>query len=575
MTTTRPQTTDTDVLARLVNDPVYFVRQIFIEMGWDKHHPWTWMDAEIIEWMVNGPKESVTLAPRGYGKTHLVVGVIAYDLFRDPESKIKVLSKSERHAKDTVGLVKEVIRRVAFLRHLVPGPSDPNGALYFDVRPAQASRSRSVEARGYGGQITGGRASRLIGDDLETRENVGTPEARDGLAKGTKEFRNIASYGEKRITLIGTIHHETESLYPKLEARGYACRTWPMVAPGEKVVQLGLSPSIQDRIERGELAPGDIVNADRYTPEDVAQARLDGPDNFAMQFQLQVNLGQTNRYPLRLKDLIVMPVSRTKAPLSLVWGTRSGNNQSTQHVDLPMLGFSGDGLYGPVMFDQEFAPYQSSKMAVDPSGRGADLTGYACGGQLAGNIHVKALGGLPGGYSEDTLTELVSIARHNFCTEIIVEDNFGQGAVADLIQHIARRHFLEPGQDPSHPEGWKCTVITSRSTGQKELRIINTLQPLADQHRLILDTKSAADEDFQKQWTRLTRERNCLPHDDKIDALELLVRGFGEIMATDPQQAAKRLHEQKIDEELKQMRAFHMGHPQAAPAWFQHHHQKN
>lgn len=572
MTTTRPRTSGTDVLARLVNDPIYFVKQIFIEMGWHKHHPWTWMDEEIVWWMIKGPKESVTLAPRGYGKTHIVVAVCCYDLFADPESKIKVLSKSERHAKDTVGLIKDVIRIVPFMRHLQPGPGDPDGALYFDVRPAKASRTRSVEARGIGGQLAGGRASRVIPDDIETPENVTTVEAREHLAKMTKEFRNIASYGEQRVTAIGTIHHETESLYPKLEARGYACRTWPMVAPGAKVVQLGLSPSIQDRIERGELNPGDIVNPDRYTPEDIAQAKLDGPDNFAMQFQLQVNLGQTNRYPLRLKDLIVMPVNKVKAPTSLVWGKRAGNNVSTQHTDLPMLGFSGDGLYGPVMFDQEFAPYQTNKMAVDPSGRGADLTGYACGGQLAGYIHIKALGGLPGGYSEDTLNELVMIARHNHCTEIIVEDNFGMGAVADLIQHIAQRHFLEPGKNPNYPEGWKCAVTTRRSTGQKELRIINTLQPVADQHRLVIDTHAAADEDFQKQWTRLTRERNCLPHDDKIDALELLVSSFDEIMATDPLKAAQQLHDQRIEAELAAMREFCSGTPQGRPGWFQHQH---
>lgn len=569
---TQPQTIDTDILARLVNDPTYFVRQLFTEMGWIKFHPWTWMDDEIVDWMVNGPKESVTLAPRGYGKTHIVVGVIAYDLFVDPESKEKVLSKSERHAKDTVGLVKEVIRAVPCLRHLTPGPTDTDGALQFDVRPAKPSRSKSVEARGYGGQITGGRASRLIGDDLETRENVGTPESREDLAKGTKEFRNIASYGQKRITLVGTIHHETESLYPKLEARGYSCRTWPMVAPTKKVVQLGLTPYVRDRMDRGLMLPGDICNTDRYTPEDVAQAKLDGSDNFAMQFQQQVNLGQTNRYPLRLKDLIVMPVNKVKAPPSLVWGTRAGNNQSTLHTDIPMYGFSGDGMYGPVMFDQAFDSYQANKMAVDPSGRGADLTGYACGGQLAGNIHVKALGGLPGGYSEQTLNELVLIARENFCTEIVVEDNFGQGAVADLIQHIAQRHFIEPGSNPGHPEGWKCAVSTRRSTGQKELRIINTLQPIADQHRLILDTKAAADEDFQKQWTRLTRERNCLPHDDKIDALALLVSSFDDVMATDPLKAAQQLHDQKIEDEMKMMQAFHSGAAQGAPAWFSHQH---
>ena len=63
-------------------------------------------------------------------------------------------------------------------------------------------------------------------------------------------------------------------------------------------------------------------------------------------------------------------------------------------------------------------------------------------------------------------------------------------------------------------------------TGQKEVRIIDVLEPLMNQHRLIVD-KTTLDKDFDttivysftNQLTTITKERGCLRHDDRLDSL--------------------------------------------------------
>ena len=82
--------------------------------------------------------------------------------------------------------------------------------------------------------------------------------------------------------------------------------------------------------------------------------------------------------------------------------------------------------------------------------------------------------------------------------------------------------------------GYQCEVEEIRHNTQKEKRIIDTLEPVMNQHRLIVD-KSVIKEDAESikiyplehqqryslfyQMTRITKDRGCLSHDDRLDCL--------------------------------------------------------
>ena len=89
-----------------------------------------------------------------------------------------------------------------------------------------------------------------------------------------------------------------------------------------------------------------------------------------------------------------------------------------------------------------------------------------------------------------------------------------------------------------------------RATAQKEARIIDTLEPVMKQHRLIVDRRvvlrdhetsalRGLDPNDPKyglfyQMTRLTRERRALTQDDRLDALAGSVQWYQRHMAANP-----------------------------------------
>lgn len=552
-----------EYLAHLRDDFLFFLRELWTDRGLDRLAPLSEVELDVARWIANGPNRRGVLAFRFIGKTHF--GTAAYTcwrLFRDPQTKILIVSKSKiPAARDTVGMIREWIRHVWFLRHLDPSlnPLATDQTFQFDVAPAEAdSRSPSVLAQGIDGQITGSRAHLIIADDVETKDNVKTVDARRDLAEAITEFRAIASFGEKEILYIGTPHHE-ESVYLKLVEKGYAFRSWPKTYPDPDERTICLAPLLADRLARGLAKPGELTCPHRFTADDIAQDKAEGRRFWLMQMQLVANLSDSTQYPLRLSDLMVMDVARDQAPLSLVYGLRDHNGSTALdgrdgREAIPSLGFGYDALHRPALIGASWGPYAGTKMWIDPAGRGTDLCAAACVGYLAGRLFVKRLVGLPGGTDDASLIQLAILARETGSREIYIENNWGGGMFAKLFQPILSRFFLRPGEHPGFPEGWSAQIIDDPKIthvhGQKEVRIIEALEPVSSGHRLIIDRSVALDQDFQRQFTRITRERGSLEHDDLVDALAGAVKAWTYALSADPEKSAERLENQLTDQAI-------------------------
>ncbi|KAF1003363.1 MAG: hypothetical protein E5299_02491 [Burkholderia gladioli] len=125
-------------------------------------------------------------------------------------------------------------------------------------------------------------------------------------------------------------------------------------------------------------------------------------------------------------------------------------------------------------------------MHVDPAGGGknGDETGYAVVGFLNGNIWVLDVGGVPGGYSVEGFKKLAGIARDWKVNRIIVEKNFGFGAYLNTWLPILRGEYVAVNNGDG-PNG--CAIEEVYETGQKELRIIDTLEPVIARGALIFN----------------------------------------------------------------------------------------
>lgn len=517
---------------------------------------------DIGRYLQHGPRRSIIEAFRGVGKSWLTAGFVAWLLYCNPQLKIMVVSASKDRSDSFSIFVKRLIHEIDILHFLRPKGDQRDSNIAFDVGPAKADQSPSVKSVGITGQLTGSRADVIIADDVEVPGNSMTQAQRDKLGELVKEFDAVLKPGG-RIIYLGTPQCEM-SLYNTLAERGYEARIWPARYPTEKQAdgyKGKLAPFIIDRVAKGIGQPGSPTEPKRFHEADLLEREASyGRQGFALQFMLDTSLSDALRYPLKLSDIIVMSINREMAPHKVVWA----NDPALVIDDIPNVGLRRDPWLRPMWTHKEMTHFTGSVMAIDPSGRGNDETAYAVIKILNGQLFLTAAGGLLGGYEKDTLVKLSDIAAMHSVNTIVVEANFGDGMFTQL---------LKPVVNAIHP----CRVEEVRHSKQKEQRIIDTLEPVLMQHRLVVDEKlirqdwETGGDNMSKslfyQLTRITRDRGALAHDDRLDALAMAVAYWVEHMARDVDKAVDQLKAKALEAELRSFAKHSLGRKPAKKGW--------
>ena len=551
-------------LRRIIDEPTDFVQAVWDNQRLERYAPLGEVEFDMVQFLFDGPAHKVGLGPRSMGKTYLIAAIKpCWQLLRDPEWKGMLVSQSESTAKKTLHLIKDYLRLVWFLQHLHPRSyRKRNSTIQLDVEPAEPNRTPSITAQGIESQLEGGRAHEVIADDIETGNNTITRESRNALAKRSGEFNDIASYGKQEVTYIGTYHHE-ESLYLDLHERGYALRTWPIEYPTPDTARriVNLAPLLRLKLQAKEARPGEPTMPHRLGRQRIENNRKEGTQRFAQQHMLIADLADEERYPLRLRNLIVFPVQIDKAPISIAWGTNRGQGQSTAREDIPSRGFGDDCFYGPIFHENTWRPYEAVKMKIDPSGSGQDDTAYAIGGLLNGYLYTLKLDTVKAqnGAGIDAMNELAAMARAYGVREIDVEQNFAPSFPTMLESVIQQYRVPEDGRDDRgnhYPAGWSAVVTTTHSHSMKEARIIDSIVAPVNNHRVIIDEKIAENPAFQRQFTRIRKERNCLEEDDEIDAFAGLIDLFIDRLNIVPDDAAEIDRTEERERHAREAQAF-------------------
>lgn len=527
----------------------------------------TWVQYDIAVYLQNGPRRRMVQAFRGVGKSWLTAAYVLWRLFKNPNERILVVSASKDRADAFTTFVRRLILEVPMLQYLAPDPTknhrDSN--LAFDVGPSEAHQAPSVRSVGITGQMAGSRASIIIADDTETPKNALTVTMRDRLSEAVKEFDAVLT-PDGEVIYLGT-PQTIMSLYNALPARGYDVRIWPARYPkSEKSDPVGLAPAVKAKATMnpalrsdcmGRGAPTDPV---RFSDLDLLEREASyGRAGFALQFMLDTSLSDENRFPLKLADLMVFPVDTSVAPVKLAWGSSPEQLLNT----LPVVGLTGDRYYRPMFVHKDFVPFTGSVLAIDPSGRGKDETGYAVVKMLNGLLYVTACGGFAGGYDDATMQSLALVAKQHKVNWITIEPNFGDGMFDKLFAPWLER------------VGYPCTIDPDppHSSVQKEKRIIDTLEPVMNQHLLVVDQAlilkdiQTEDEEYQffYQLTHITREKGALRRYDRLDALAMAVAYWVEQMGEDPTKREEQWREEKMQQEIdKFLEAVHGASPQAS-----------
>jgi hypothetical protein len=537
-----------------------FVYHIWQQLGLP---PPTAVQYDIAAYLQYGPRRRVIEAFRGIGKSWITAAYVCWLLWKDAQHKVLVVSASKDRADAFSIFTKRLIETIPELAHLKPKGDQRNSNLAFDVGPAKPDQSPSVKSVGITGQLTGSRADTIIADDVEVVKNSATVAQREKLGELIKEFDAILKpLAHAEIVYLGTPQTE-ESIYNQLPSRGYEIRIWPARYPKDRKhfnqYSGRLAPFIADHFEANPGSAWQPVEPSRFHEDDLLRREASyGRGGFLLQFMLDTTLSDAERYPLKLSDLIVMDVDREAAPIRIMWA--SGKEQVID--DIPAVGFTGDRLHRPMYLAKEVEEYTGSVMSVDPSGRGGDETGYTVTKLLRGMVFLRRAGGLKGGYDDEALEQIAHVARAEKVKMILVESNFGDGMFIKLLEPVLRRIY-------------PCAVEETRSVGQKERRIIDTLEPVLNQHRLIVDAAlmradQKCEPKFQlfHQLTRITRDRGALRHDDRLDALAMAVAYWSEYLNRDISREEDKRMEELMELEYAKFEESVFGHRPAAPNFF-------
>ena len=507
----------------------------------------------IARYLQYGPRRRMIQAFRGLGKTFITCAYALWRLYRNPQERVKIISANETKALENAVFMRMLIDQVPQLAFLRPNKGQRDSTLAFDVAGARPSPTPSVSALGITGQLTGGRATILISDDVEVPKNSYTETMRERLGELVKEYDALVVPEGFDIIYLGTPQTE-QSVYNEVRKRGYECRIWPIRYPRpDEMVIYGedLAPDILADLEADPSLAGTSTEPQRFSEADLIARELSyGKSGFALQFMLNTAISDALRYPLKLSDLIVMDVPHDMGPVRVEYTSDPRNTLG----DLPNPGFRGDRFHSPLKVSEERAKWQGTVMVIDPSGRGADETAYAVVRHLNGLNFLVASGGFKDGYGDSTLKALVQIAKKHLVTFIEIESNFADGMFSKLLEpHLSSKALGDDGL----PIGYPCAYEEYKVSGQKELRIISDLEPVVNQHKLVVDRSvivddlNGDDEAYDPkyglfyQYTHITKERGALSHEDRLECVARGCRFFREQLAQDNNSAADR-HREKL-----------------------------
>jgi len=505
---------------------------------------------EIADYLANGSTRTIISAFRGVGKSWITASFVLWRLLLDPNINILVVSASKNRADDFSTFCLRLLAEMPILKHLYPRDNQRTSKISFDVALATASQQPSVKSLGITSQITGSRADIVIADDVETSGNTQTQFMRDKLSEAIKEFEAVIKPDTSRIVFLGTPQCEG-SIYNKLQERGYKIRYWTARYPSEKQLHTygaSLAPSILNTWS-AEMV-GKPTDPTRFDEKDLLEREASyGRIGFNMQYQLDSSLSDLNRYPLKLSDLSVMTLNPDNAPEKVIWAS----SPELKHNDLPCVGLQGDGYFRPMQVQGTWLDYTGCVMSIDSSGKGADETAYCVTKFLNGNIYLVDVGGFNSGYSEHTLSKLVGVAKKNKVKKILIEENFGQGMFEALLKPYLIKEY-------------PCTTELIRQTTNKHRRILDTIEPLMSQHRIIV-CPSVIKKDYEEtnamypqetalryqlfyQISRLQKDVNSLMHDDRIDALQMCCHYWVQQLTRDQDLAWNSRKEEQFRVEL-------------------------
>ena len=187
---------------------------------------------EICDWLEKTDNEQRRLcqAFRHLGKSYILGAYICWNLLRDPNWTCLLISAKRNLALRNSLFIRNMIESHPMLQHMKSELFQWKAETFTVERPIM-QLNPSVTVASLGSSITGYHCTQILGDDIETSDNVWSEAQRQKIKERVAEFGKISN----KILLFGTPHHES-SVYTHLEEIGYLTKKVPIIRT-KKVLQ--------------------------------------------------------------------------------------------------------------------------------------------------------------------------------------------------------------------------------------------------------------------------------------------------------------------------------------------------
>lgn len=168
-------------------------------------------------------------AYRHSGKSDLLCMYVCWRLYVDADYTCVIVSATNKLASRNARTIRKWLTINPLTEHLVPDrQSDTEWKTNnFSVLRPRASNHASVQSTSISSQMTGFHGQEVLGDDVETSDNVRTDEGRQAIRDGVAELTSIA---DERWIYVGTPHDE-DTIYNEMIDSGYELYRRPVWNP--------------------------------------------------------------------------------------------------------------------------------------------------------------------------------------------------------------------------------------------------------------------------------------------------------------------------------------------------------
>lgn len=216
----------------------------------------------------------------GGKSTQLAVGRVLWELGRNPNLRVAVISNTSDMARKITRQIGQYIEKSAELHdvfpHLVP-TDDPNltwKAQSLTIKRPVTTRDPSVQAAGVHGNIQGSRIDYLVIDDVLDYENTRTPGPREDLFGWIKSIVIPRLTEHARVIIVGNAWHPDDLMHRLERDPHYKAFRFPVIDEGGVLTWPERWPI--ERVERAKLEYGPL----EYARQLLCQARDDTSARF-------------------------------------------------------------------------------------------------------------------------------------------------------------------------------------------------------------------------------------------------------------------------------------------------------